>query len=185
MRTTATKSQFSAQESANSSFRNLFADPAGGRVGYLTYEDAKPYLYLREPSQGTLLRRIDLSGTTLDCLITNIGFRPGGRQIFFTLNTGDDDATSEASFGRVGSYLMKTDGSVPVRTSRVSNLVAPLTGGRSLYAGRFPTFLYVTGPAPKARRDYGTSATGVLDFFRLSDDGVAAGIGVTRGSTCP
>jgi hypothetical protein len=155
-----------------SNFRSLFADPAGARIGYLTYENVKPYLYLRETSRGTLLRRVDLSRITLDCLVTNIGFLPDGQQIFFTLDTGDDDATSKASFGRVGSYLMKTDGSPPVRTARVSNLVAPLSDGRNLYAGRPPSsFLYVTGPAAKERRDYATPATGVLDFFRPSADG--------------
>lgn len=155
-----------------SNFRSLFADSAGARIGYLTYQDGKPYLYLRETSRGALLRRVDLSRITLDCLVTNIGFLPDGQQIFFTLDTGDDDATSQASFGRVGSYRMKTDGSPPVRTARISNLVAPLGGGRNLYAGRLPSsFLYVTGPAPKQRRDYATLATGVLDFFRPSADG--------------
>jgi len=104
---------------------------------------------------------MDLSRITLDCLVTNIGFLPDGQQIFFTLDTGDDDATSKASYGRVGSYVMKTDGSPPVRTARISNLVAPLIGSRNLYAGRFPSsFLYVTDPATKARREYATSATG-------------------------
>jgi hypothetical protein len=154
-----------------SNFQSLFADPAGARIGYLTYENSKPYLYLRETNRGALLRRVDLSRTTLDCLVTNIGFLPDGQTIFFTLDTGDDDATSKASFGRVGSYVMKTDGSPPVRTAGISNLVAPLSGGRNLYAGRLPSsFLYVTGPAIKARRDYATSATGVLDFFRPSAD---------------
>jgi len=154
-----------------SNFRSLFADPAGARVGYLTYENGKPYLYLRETRGGTLLRRVDLSRTTLDCLISSIGFLPDGQQIFFTLDTGDDDATSKASFGRVGSYVMKTDGSAPVRTARTSNLVAPLSGSRNLYAGRAPSsFLYVIDSATKVRRDYATSATGVLDFFRLSVD---------------
>jgi hypothetical protein len=152
-----------------SNFRNLFADPAGARAGYLTYENGKPYLYLRETSGGTLLRRVDLSRTTLDCLITNIGFQPDGQRIFLTLDTGDDDATSKASYGRVGSYVMKTDGSAPVRTERIANLVAPLSGGRNLYAGPRPSsFLYAIDSATKARRDYATSATGVLDFFHVS-----------------
>ena len=156
---------------SGSNFRNLFADPAGARVGYLTYENGKPYLYLRETSQGALLRRVDLSRTTLDCLITNIGFHPDGQRIFLTLDTGDDDATSKASFGRVGSYVMKTDGSAPVRTERIANLVAPLSGGRNLYAGSPPSsFLYLIDSATKARRNFATTATGVLDFFRLSAD---------------
>jgi hypothetical protein len=122
-----------------SNFRSLFADPAGARIGYLTYENGKPYLYLRETSRGALLHRVDLSRITLDCLVTKVGFLPDGQQIFFTLDTGDDDATSQASFGRVGSYVMKTDGSTPLRTARISNLVAPLRGGRNLYAGRLPS----------------------------------------------
>ncbi|HET8547909.1 MAG TPA: hypothetical protein VFL57_07895, partial [Bryobacteraceae bacterium] len=155
-----------------SNFRNLFADADGARAGYLTYENGKPWLHLRETSQGTLLRRIDLSRVALDCLVTNIGFSPDGQQIFFTLDTGDDDATSKASFRRVGSYMMKTDGSAPARTARISNLVAPLSGGRNLYSGPAPSsFLYITETGSKARRDYRTSATGVLDFFRVSPDG--------------
>jgi hypothetical protein len=155
-----------------SNFRNLFTDPAGARVGYLTYENGKPYLYLRETSRGALLRRIDLSRITLDCLVTNIGFHPDGQRIFFTLDTGDDDSTSKASYGRVGSYLMKTDGSLPVRTERIANLVVPLSGRRNLYAGPPPaSFLYVIDSATKSRRNYATPATGVLDFFRPSADG--------------
>jgi hypothetical protein len=114
-----------------SNFRSLFADPAAARVGYLTYEDGKLCLYLRETSRGALLRRVDLSRITLDCLVTNIGFLPYGQQIVFTLDTGDEDSTSKASFGRVGSYVMKTDGSRPVRTARISNLIAPMRGGRN------------------------------------------------------
>jgi hypothetical protein len=147
-----------------SNFRNLFADLTRARIGYLTYENDKLYLYLRETSQGALLRRVDMSRTTLDCLVTNIGFLPDGQQAFFTADTGDDDATSKSSFGRVGTYVMKTDGSTPVRTARTANLIAPLSGGRNLYSGRPPlSFLYRTGPTSKARRDYATSATGVLD----------------------
>lgn len=156
---------------SGSNFRNLFADPSGARVGYLTYENGKPYLHLRETTRGTLLRRVDLSRTTLDCLITNIGFVPDGQRVFFTLDTGDDDATSKASYARVGSYVMKTDGSPPVRTERISNLVAPLNG-KNLYAGRPPaSILYTVDSATKARRTYATTATGVTDFFRLSADG--------------
>jgi hypothetical protein len=127
-----------------SNFRNLFADPAGARIGYLTYENGKPYLYLRETNRGALLRRMDLSRTTLDCLITNIGFLPDAQRIFFTLDTGDDDATSKASYGRVGTYGMKTDGTPPVRTERIANLVAPLSGGRNLYAALLllPSFIW-------------------------------------------
>jgi len=154
-----------------SNFRNLFVDPTGDRVGYLTYENGTPYMYLRETNRGALLRRVDLSRITLDCLVTNIGFLRNGQRIYFTLNTGDDDATSQASYDRVGSYVMKTDGSPPQRTARTSNLVAPLSGSRNLYAGQLPSsFLYVADPATKARRSYATSATGVLDFFRLSAD---------------
>ncbi len=154
-----------------SNFRNLFADPSGARIGYLDYENGKLYLYLRETSQGSLLRRIDMSRITLDCLVTNIGFHPDGQRIFFMLDTGDVDSTSKASYGRVGTYLMKTDGSPPVRTERSANLIAPLSGGRSLYAGPPPSsFLYVIDPAAKSRRNYSTSATGVLDFFHPSAD---------------
>jgi len=154
-----------------SNFRNLFSDPMGSRIGYLTYQNGKPYLYLRETNRGDLLRRMDLSRITLDCLVTNIGFLPDGKQMFFTLDTGDDDSTSKASFGRVGRYVIKTDGSPPVRTARISNLVAPLSGSRDLYQGRFPSsFLYVTDAAEKTRRDYATTATGVPDFFRVSAD---------------
>jgi len=32
--------------------------------------------------------------------------------------------------GRVGSYVMKTDGSTPVRTTRLPNLISPLGGRR-------------------------------------------------------
>jgi len=154
-----------------SNFRNLFADPAGDRIGYLNVENGKLYLNLRESSQGTLLRRTDLSRTTLDCLVTNIGFHPDDQRIFFTLDTGDDDVTSKASYGRVGSYLMKTDGSAPVRTDRVTNLIAPLSGGRNLYAGPPPSsVLYVIDSATKSRRNYATAAIGVIDFFHLSAD---------------
>jgi hypothetical protein len=133
--------------------------------------NGKPFLYLRETSGGKLLRRADLSRTALDCLITNIGFMPDGQRMFFTLDTGDDDATSKASYGRVGSYVMKIDGSAPLRSKRAANLVAPLAG-KNLYAGSPPAaVLYATDSGTKVRRNYATSATGATDFFRISADG--------------
>src|SRR5689334_9779706 len=96
------------------------------------------YVYLSETSQGALLRQVDMSHTTLDCLVTNIASFRTASKSSSPLDTGDDDATSKASFGRVGTYVMKTDGSTPVRTARIANLIAPLGGGRKLYAGRPP-----------------------------------------------
>ena len=43
-------------------------------------------------------------------------FLPDGQHVFLTLDTGGDNATSKASFGRAGTYLMNADGSTSVRT---------------------------------------------------------------------
>ena len=160
-----------------SNFRQLFTDSAGARIGYLNYENGRLLLTVRETRPGAPARQVDLTSTALDCMVTRIGFLPVGREIFFTLDTGDDDATSRASYRKVGSYRLNLDGAVPPKAVRMSgsaaNLLAPLRGERELYAGRVPEAVVYTTEAggQGRRREYKTASQGVTGHFRVATGG--------------
>jgi hypothetical protein len=93
--------------------RKMSMDPTGTRICYLNYSDAackKPTLYIHEVLSGKLMAKTELAEIFLDCFATNIGWMPDGVRLFFTLDTGDVHMTSEESYQRVGTYLMKEDG---------------------------------------------------------------------------
>lgn len=188
-------------ENGSSNFRNLFLSPSGAKIGHINYLGAKPYLFLHETTTGKLLRKTDLGGITLDCFVREIGWMPDGERLFFTLETGDADMTSEESYARAGSYVIKEDGSMPVRLGRdvaghpqrpgyrpLADLEAELLGelpdSRYLFreyqqkvgsAGGGParTFLYAVDAATKMRKDFPITAQGNLTSFLISPSGRA------------
>jgi hypothetical protein len=190
-------------ENGSSNFRNLFVSPSGAKIGYLNHLGGKWHLFLRETSTGKLLQKTDLGSITLDCFVRGVGFMPDGARLFFTLETGDVDATSKASYARVGSYVMD-DGSRPVRVARevamhpkrpgyriesdfAPVLLGALADGRYLFSefqwklgpkglppgGGPVTFLYAVDPVTNVRKDFPTTAQGVLGSLRFSSSGQA------------
>ncbi|MBI1738358.1 MAG: hypothetical protein HYR58_03840 [Acidobacteria bacterium] len=182
------------------SLRKLFVTPTGTKIGYINYLGQTQFIFIHDAATGTMLRKIDLSKIALDCFARNIGWLPDGARLFFTLETGDEHVTSRASYARVGSYVMKDDGTQPVRVPRELSaptkragyssapdlppvLLGALPDGRQLYKefqweqqgkGRRPvTFLYTVDPASKARKDYSTRAREGLFWFRVSNSGRA------------
>ncbi len=93
--------------------RMMIIDPADNRISYLNYADKackKPTLYTHGTTSGRLYNKIELAEIFLDCFATNIGWLPEGERLFFTLDTGDVHVTSEESYQRVGTYVMKENG---------------------------------------------------------------------------
>jgi hypothetical protein len=165
-------------ENGSSNFRNLFADPLGSKVAYLNYLSGKLVLTIHDTAKGTVLNKVDLSATALDCFVTAIGWTPDGHRIFFTLETGDEHVTSAASYRRAGSYAMNEDGSGiaplpreitghPKRPGSTADDTVPallgmLPDGRYVFhefqwspGGRKAVhFVYALDPRTKARQDF-------------------------------
>jgi hypothetical protein len=91
------------------SLGDIFVNPAGTRIGYLARKKEKQYLFVHDAASGALLRQTDVTHIFLDCFASAIGWLRDGR-MFLSLETGDDDVTSEESYHRVGSYVMDEDG---------------------------------------------------------------------------
>lgn len=103
---------------------DLFLNASGTRIGYVSGMDRRQFIFLHDVATGALLHKIDVTETFLDCYATSIGWVPGRERLYFSLDTGDADLTSEESYGRVGTYLMDEDG------RHLEKLAAlPLAGG--------------------------------------------------------
>jgi hypothetical protein len=89
---------------------DIFVDPAGTRLGYVNRMKGKQYIFIHDVATGALVRKADVSDFFLDCNVSSIGWLPQGDSLYFSLEAGDDDLTSDESYSQVGSYL--ADGSV-------------------------------------------------------------------------
>ncbi len=90
---------------------DLFVNATGTRIGYVSGMDRRQFIFLHDVTTGTLLHQIDVTEMFLDCYATSVGWVPGRERLYFSLDTGDADLTSEESYDRVGTYLMDEDGS--------------------------------------------------------------------------
>jgi hypothetical protein len=127
-------------ENGTSNFRDLFVSPSGSKIGHINSLGGKWYIILHDTATGKLLLKMDLTPIALDCFVREIGWMPDGKRLIFTLETGDVDMTSEASYARAGSYLMPDTGGPAVRVA--SNLTAhPKRSGYQPVADTPPTLL--------------------------------------------
>lgn len=88
----------------------IFVNPDGIRIGYLNYLGQKKFIFIHETKTGELLHKIDVSPVFLDCFPSNIGWLPDGERLFFPLDTGDVHTISKESYKKVGTYIIKGDG---------------------------------------------------------------------------
>lgn len=188
-------------ENGTSNFRDLFASPSGSKIGHINSLGGKWYIILHDTATGKLLLKMDLTPIALDCFVREIGWMPDGKRLFFTLETGDVDMTSEASYARAGSYLMPDTGGAPVRVASdltahpkrsgytpvadtPATLLGQLPDGRYLLsefqwkqgpAVRAPAkatnFLYTVSSTTGSRKDFVANANVMLGSFHLSASG--------------
>jgi hypothetical protein len=92
------------------SLGDIFANSTGTRIGYINRMNRKQYLFIHDVATGNLLQRIDITDKFLDCFAASIGWLPGSEKLFFSLQTGDADGTSKASYAKVGTYIMNESG---------------------------------------------------------------------------
>jgi len=176
----------------------MFIDPTGTRISYLNYSDKacqRPALFIHYALGGELLHKVELGKIFLDCFATNIGWLPDGEKIFFTLDTGAVGVTSEESYQRVGTYLMKEDStevtrfpdsifSFPSREGFSGGLTPRVIGVSSegtLIArdlrhkrGGGPStcsFLYLVDPDTKSKKEIPIKIFEGLKCFKVSPDG--------------
>ncbi len=88
---------------------------AGTRIAYINYLDQRKFIFVHEIQTGKLLYQFDVSALFLDCFAATIGWLPDGKRLFFTLDTGDVHVTSQESYGKKGTYLVRENGTGLVR----------------------------------------------------------------------
>lgn len=99
-----------APASGAESLGEVFANSTGTRIGYINRMNRKQYLFIHDVATGNLLHRVDTTDKFLDCFAASIGWLPGSDKLFFSLQTGDADLTSKASYAKVGTYIMSESG---------------------------------------------------------------------------
>jgi hypothetical protein len=188
-------------ENGSTNFRDLFVNPTGSKIGHINSLGGKWYIILHDTANGKLLLKMDLTPIVLDCFVRDIGWMPDGKRLFFTLETGDVDMTSRASYARAGSYLMPDTGGAPVRVA--SDLTAhprrpgyqPVADTATTLLGQLPdgsyllsefqwkqgtevrppakavTFLYTMSSITRSRKDFLTDANVTLGSLHLSASG--------------
>jgi len=125
------------------SLGEIFVDSTGAKIGYLNRLNRKQYVFLHDVISGRLLSQIDLTDTLLDCYVSSIGWIPRCEKLYFSLETGDDHVTSEASYGRVGTYLMDRDGQQVKKLPALSVAKGFSPQSRSRMIGVLPTGQYL------------------------------------------
>lgn len=95
-----------APASEKTSFTDVFVNSSGALAGSTGWVKQRQYIFVNDTGSGELLHEIPVGGVFLDCHASSIGWLPGSDRIFFTLEVGDEDGTSEESYGRAGSYIM-------------------------------------------------------------------------------
>jgi hypothetical protein len=179
-----------------STFLNLFISPTGAKIGYMKYSSGKPFLFLHETATGKLLRKLDLSNMVFDYSVTTIGWMPDGERLFFTLDRTDEDDNWQLPDSRVGSYVMKEDGSGLVRVAPEAAMhpnrpgLQANTVGAAIVLGALPNgrylvrdfqvgpasahpgaYLYTLDPLANTQKTLSTNAQGEPRCFRLSRSG--------------
>jgi len=188
-------------ENGSSNFRDLFVSPSGSKIGHINNLGGKWYLILHDTATGKLLLKMDLTPIALDCFVRDIGWMPDGERLLFTLETGDVDMTSKASYARAGSYLMPDTGGVPVRVASdltehprrpgyqpvadtPPTLLGQLPDGSFLLSefqwkqgpavrppAKATTFLYTVSPTAMTRKNFLAGTNILLGSVRLSASG--------------
>lgn len=149
--------------------QQVFVNPGGTKVGVLKGVDNSYYIFIHDVATGMLLHKTDLGHVFAGCEPGTLDWRAEGERLFFTLDEGDADAKD--SCARVGSWVMKEDGSGLERMPWTDFAEAGLPGSRYLFRGLQSNFLYVADAKTGARKDYALSAQGTLYCCHISDSG--------------
>lgn len=110
------------------SLSKIFVNSDGSKIGYLNYLNQKPFIFIHKTETRKLLHKIDVSKIFLDCFASSIGWLPDEEGLFFTLDTGDVHMTSEASYKKIGSYIIRGEGTDLVKLPEKS-ILFPLEKG--------------------------------------------------------
>ena len=186
----------SPETGMGSNVRNLFVSPNGEKVGYIRLLGGKPYLFIHETSSGHLLRKADLTQVVFDLYVSNIGWMPDGKRLFFTLDRSEEDDNWRLPDSQVGSYLINEDGSGAVRVAPEPDLhpqrpglqgdpavaallLGTLPGGQWLVRdtqmgpppARPGTYFYALSLVGKTQKELPVRVPGQLQCFRVSPSG--------------
>ncbi len=90
------------------SLGEVFVNPGGTRIGYVNRLKQRQYIFIHDVATGKLLHQVDVTDTFLDCFASSIGWLPRGERLFFSLDTADEDATSEESYIETMQHQRRT-----------------------------------------------------------------------------
>jgi len=187
---------FETEEGKRGTFRHLIISPTGAKIGYIKVSNGRPYLFVHETAAGKLLWKVDLAYIVFDSIVSTIGWMPDGERLFFTLGPGDEDDNWKLPESQMGSYVVKDNGSGPVRVApeaamhpsrpgleadanTAAVVLGALPDGRYLVrdsqvgpASAHPgTYFYILDVAAKTQKTLRMDVQGELDPFRLSRSG--------------
>jgi hypothetical protein len=111
-----------APVSGTESLGDIFVNSTGTRIGYINRINRKQYIFVHDVVTGKFLHQVDITDMFLDCFASSIGWLPHSEKLYFSLETGDEHVTSEASYGRVGTYFMDERGEHLTKLSAVPAL---------------------------------------------------------------
>jgi hypothetical protein len=95
-----------AAQSDDGPFKGAFINREGTLIGSLYWQKMHQYLFINDAKSGKLVNKICVDSIFLDCYASSIGWVPDGKGIYFTLEVGDADMTSDESYKITGSYIM-------------------------------------------------------------------------------
>jgi len=83
----------------------------GATLAYASLTGRGLTLFVHDVKSGRLLHHVDMMKIIGDCNLARLGWLPDNQTLFFTLETGDADSTTDQDYKIQGSWTMKPDGS--------------------------------------------------------------------------
>ncbi|MFC1896856.1 hypothetical protein ACFL0Q_09435 [Thermodesulfobacteriota bacterium] len=170
------------------SLGDLFVNSTGTRIGYINVMDRKQYILIHDVASGKLLNQVDITDMFLDCYASSIGWLPESERLYVSLEIGDVHITSEASYARVGTYLMDEHGEHVVKLSELPprkgyfppetvRMIGMLPGGEYV----FETMQGRVHPSGEQSRSLFAVVKAARDFSMIEDMSFSPATGLYSG----
>ncbi len=177
------------------SLTRIFVTASGNKIGYINPLGSKRFIWIHHTGSGNLANKIEVEPIFLDCFATNIDWMQDEERLFVSLDTGDEHVTSKESYQRVGTYIIREDGTHLMKLPAISFpprkgfgphpatpvFVGETPSGRYLLKGyRFKkgyqgteasSFLYLLDPIARFKEEIPLKRSEGLNWFHLSHHG--------------
>lgn len=168
---------------------DIFVNSAGTRIGYINRMNQKQHIFIHDVATGTLLSQVDITDKFLDCYASSIGWVPRSEMLYFSLEIGDYDLTSEESYALVGTYLMEENGQYLKKLSAIPAAEGFSPPQTARMIGVLPTggFVFETIQSPQPSADESSRCRFAVskveeDFSRADNIGFSPASGLCQGT---